>query len=83
MSYNAVGGEDSQEVSLKLGIDVPLSPSLTVYREVMHDLYWYFLLTLSQSFPVSERLSIDLSASAGYLVSTDSEEYPEVAKMGE
>jgi len=82
MSYNAVGGEDSQEVSLKLGIDVPLSPSLTVYREVMNDLYWYFLLTLSHSFPVSERLAIDLSASAGYLVSTDSEEYPEVGEDG-
>jgi len=78
MYYDMVGSDNSQEVSLTLGLNIPLSPTLTVYREIGHDLYWYFLLAVSHSLPLSERLSLDLSASAGYLVSTDAEEYPEV-----
>lgn len=80
--YDTVGSDDSQEVSLKLGLNTPLSPTLTIYREVGHELYWYFLLGISHSFTLSERLALALSASAGYLVSTNTEAYPEVDGEG-
>jgi hypothetical protein len=80
--YDVKDADDSQEVSLKLGLDVPLNPTLTVYREVGHGLYWYFLMGASHSFPLSDRLALDLSASAGYLISTDADKYPEIDGSG-
>jgi len=70
--------DDSQDVFLSLGLNTLFHPTVTVYKEVGHDLYWYFMLAASTSFPLLERLSLDLSASAGYLVGNDAEEYPEV-----
>ena len=76
--YDMHGSVDSQEVFLTLGLNTLLAPTLTVYKEVEHDLYWYFLLNISHSFPLTEKLSLDLSASASYLSSNDAEAYPEV-----
>lgn len=67
---------------LSLGLNTLLAPTLTAYKEVGHDLYWYFLLNISHSFPLSDKLSLDLSASASYLVSNDAVEYPEVDSDG-
>ncbi|NTW07123.1 MAG: hypothetical protein HGA29_04690 [Syntrophaceae bacterium] len=82
MYYDMDGSDYSQEVSLKLGLNIPLSPTLTVYREVGHSRYWYFLLGVSHSFPLAKRLALDLSASAAYLVSTDKTAYPKVDGEG-
>jgi hypothetical protein len=76
--YHLPDYEDTQEVYLSLGMNTLLAPTLTVYKEVGHDFYWYFLLDVSHSFPLSEKVSLDLSASASYLVSNDAVEYPEV-----
>lgn len=76
--YDMDSYDDSQDVYLSLGLNTLLAPTLTAYKEVGHDLYWYFLLNISHSFPFSEKLSLDLSASASYLVSNDAVEYPEV-----
>lgn len=76
--YDMDGGDDSQEVYLTVGLNTLLAPTLTVYREVGYDLYWYFLLSVSHSFPLTEKLSLDLSASASYLSSNNTKQYPEV-----
>ena len=82
-SYYDMGGyDDSQDVFLTLGLNILLQPTLTVYREVGRDLYWYFVLSVSHAFPLSERLSLELCASAAYLSSNDAEEYPEVDGSG-
>ncbi len=80
--YNTTETEDSQEVFLSLGLNTLLNPTLTVSKEVGHDLYWYFQLAVSHSFPLTKQLSLDLSAQAGYLISNDAEEYPEVGGDG-
>lgn len=80
--YEMHCSSDSQEVYLSLGLNTLLTPTLTVYKEVGHDLYWYLLLDVSHSFPLLQKLSLDLSASASYLVSNDAVEYPEVDRDG-
>lgn len=76
--YDMDGSDDSQEVYLTLGLNTLLAPTLTVYREVGYDLYWYFLMSISHSFPLTEKISLDLSASVSYLSSDNAGKYPEV-----
>lgn len=83
MYYDMVDEKNSQEVYLKVGLNVLLSPTFTVFKEVGNDLYTYFLIAVSHSFPLSKRLELSLSASAGYLLSNDAEEYPEIGNNGE
>jgi len=82
MYYDMDNCDDSQEIYLMLGLNTLLAPTLTVYREVDRGLYWYFVLSLSHAFPLSEKLSLELCASAAYLSSDDAEEYPEVDGSG-
>lgn len=73
------GGEDpkdSQEVYVSLGLNTPLSPTLTVYKEISHYKQWYFLLGVSHAFTLSEKVVLKLSASASYLKSEDADTYP-------
>ena len=74
--------DDSQDVYVSLGLNVLLNPTLTVYREVAHDLYWYLVLDISHEFPLTEKLSLELCASAAYLAGNDKDEYPEVDGEG-
>ncbi len=76
--YDMNGYDDSQDIFLTLGLNLPLRPSLTVYREVGNDLYWYLVLTVNHSVPLTEKLAVDLSASAAYLASGNRKEYPEI-----
>jgi len=80
--YGLDGVKDSQEVFLKLGLDTLLSPSLTAYRDVGTYPHWYFLLGISHSFEITEKVSLELSASASYLKSEDSDDYPEINSSG-
>lgn len=80
--YGLDGADDSEEVFLTLGLDTLLSPSLTAYRDVGTYPHWYFLLGVSHSFKVTEKVSLDLSASASYLKSKDSDDYPEINNSG-
>jgi hypothetical protein len=80
--YEMRNNSNSQEVYLSLGLSTLLAPTLTVYKEVGHDLYWYFLLAIHHSFPLSEKISLDLSAAASYLGSNDAGEYPKVDTNG-
>jgi hypothetical protein len=66
---------DSQEVFLTLGLDTILSPTLTAYKEIDHYHQWYFLLGVSHNIEFNKIISLKLSASASYLLSTDANTY--------
>jgi hypothetical protein len=72
----ATAPNDSQEVFLTLGLDTLLSPTLTAYKEIDHYHQWYFLLGLSHTFTLHERVGLKLAASASYLKSEDAVTYP-------
>jgi hypothetical protein len=58
---------ENQELFLTLAPELPLNPSFSVYGEVEAGTSWYFSLTLSHSFNVYRRWSLELSGSGGYL----------------
>jgi hypothetical protein len=66
---------DSQEVFLTLGLDTLLSPTLTAYKEIDHYHQWYFLLGISHTFALHERVGLKLAATASYLKSEDAGTY--------
>jgi len=76
--YDMDSDTDSQDVYLTLGLNIPLNPTITVYREIGHDLYWYFVFSLNHTFQFSDKLSLELCASAAYLSSNNAKKYPEV-----
>lgn len=69
---------DSQEVYASLGLNTLLSPTLTVYKEISHYKQWYFLLGASHTFALHDKVGLKLAASASYLKSEDSDDYPEI-----
>jgi hypothetical protein len=74
--------DDSQELFVNLGFDVPLAPALTVYRDFDSYEHWYILLGLSHVFELSDNVSLELAASGSYLLSEDEEAYPEIGDNG-
>ena len=64
------GGLDSEantvEIYGKVGLDVPLSPELSVYYDVDKIKGAYIEANVSHSLPASETISIDLGATAGF-----------------
>jgi hypothetical protein len=58
-----------------LGLDTILSPTLTAYKEIDHYHQWYFLLGVSHNIEFNKIISLKLSASASYLLSTDANTY--------
>jgi len=64
------GGLDSEantvEIYGKVGLDVPLSPELSVYYDVDKIKGAYIEANVSHSLPASEKISIDLGAAAGF-----------------
>lgn len=69
--YALEGVDDSQEVYVSGSLDFPLTPTLTVYREVAHLPGWYFKLGVSHSVGLPKGMSLDLAGSVGYLLSED------------
>jgi len=80
--YGLDGCDDSQELFLSLGLDTLLSPSLTVYKDIDGYPHWYFLLGISHSFAITEKVALELSASVSYLKSEDEDDYPEISDSG-
>jgi Bacterial protein of unknown function (Gcw_chp) len=64
------GGLDSEantvEIYGKVGLDVPLSPELSIYYDVDKIKGAYIEANVSHSLPASESISIDLGATAGF-----------------
>jgi hypothetical protein len=81
--YALDAADDSQEFYLSLGLDVLLSPTLTVYREFAHYTSWYILLGISHSFELMDWMALDLSGSVSYLYSLDEDAYPEIGSYCE
>lgn len=70
--YGLNGVDDSQEIYLKTKLDVFLSPTLTIYREVAHLPGWYLNLGIGHSIQLSGGITLDLAGSVGYYHSDDS-----------
>ena len=61
---------DIHELFLTVGLNTPLSPTLTVYRDIDHYRNWYLLLGLSHTYEFNKVVSLKLEATASYLAST-------------
>ena len=69
--YGLDGVDDSEEVYLSVGMDILLSPTLTIYREIAHLPGWYLNLGISHSFDLPKGMSLDLAGTVGYYCSDD------------
>ena len=67
---------DSEEVFITLGLNTLLTPTLTAYKEIDHYHQYYFLLGISHTFEFNKTISLQLGASASYLLSNDANTYP-------
>ncbi|MBN1380194.1 MAG: hypothetical protein JXA41_00815 [Deltaproteobacteria bacterium] len=67
---------DSQELFLSVGLNTILAPTLTVYKDIGHYHAWYFLLGISHEIALNQMVSLNITATAGYLLSTDASAYP-------
>lgn len=76
LNRDAPDRNDSQEIFASLSLNTLLTPTLTVYKEIDHYRNWYFTLGISHGFELSKKVSLNLAATAGYLLSTDASSYP-------
>ena len=54
---------------LKIGGNVLLSPTLSIYREIANYPGWYLNLGISHSFNLTKEITLDLGAGIGYQIS--------------
>jgi hypothetical protein len=78
--YALDGMDDSQEVFFSVGLDVLLSPTLTVYREIYHLPGWYLSFGISHTVELPKGLTLDLSGSVGAYISDDEDTFVAVDK---
>jgi hypothetical protein len=69
--YGLDGIDDAEEIYLSVSLDVLLSPTLTVYREIADLQGWYFRFGISHSFSLPKEITLDLAGSMGYYYSED------------
>jgi len=69
--YALEGLNDTQEIYASIGLDLPASPTLTVYRDIDAAPGWYIALDISQAIDLGEKLSLGLGAKVSYLVVDD------------
>lgn len=70
--YGLDAATDSQELYASVTVNTFLSPTITIYREIAHMPSWYINVGISHSLPITDKISLDLAASAGYYYSDDS-----------
>ena len=61
--------KDTQEIFGSVGLNVLLSPTLTVYRDISAFPGWYINLGVSHSIEIVDKITFDLAGSAGYYYS--------------
>jgi hypothetical protein len=76
LNRDAPDRNDAQDLFASVALDTLLTPTLTVYKEIDHYRNWYFTLGISHGFELSKMISLNLAATAGYLLSTDADTYP-------
>ena len=82
--YDLAGvGSDTQEVYAGLCLDTLLAPTLTVYRDFDAAAGWYITLGVSHSFPITEKLSLDLGAQVSYWDVDDEDTYADPDDPGD
>ena len=59
--------KDPQEIYGTLGLDVMLAPTLSIYRDITSIATTYYTLGISHSFPLTDKISLDLGAQGSYL----------------
>lgn len=72
------GDDDTTEIYFYIGYDVILAPTFTAYYDVDSVEGWYLTFDVSHSFAldfISEKLSLDLGASVGYMDSDQAMAY--------
>ena len=67
---------DSQELFVSLAGNIPLAPTLTVYKEIDHYHQWYILFGVSHTFELTKSVGLKLAGSVSYLKSEDASTYP-------
>lgn len=70
--------DDSQELFASASLNLPLKPTLTIYREMAHYPSWYLTAKLSHTVEFSNDITLDLSGTAAYLLSDDFGGYPKI-----
>jgi len=61
---------DAQELFVSLSLNTLLSPTMTIYKEVSHYRNWFAIFGLCHVFELNSMVSLKLTASASYLLST-------------
>lgn len=69
--YALDNANDTEEVYLSACLDVLLSPTLTIYRDINELPGWYLNLGISHSFQLPHDITLDLAGSVGYYYSDD------------
>ncbi len=70
--YYALEGHDAEELYASVcATALPLSPTLTVYRDITEFIGWYLNLGVSHSFDLGHDITLDLAGSVGYYESDD------------
>lgn len=64
--YALDGTADTQEIYGDITVDTLLSPTLAVYRDIDSFEGWYITLAVSHSIAMTDTISLDLGAKAGY-----------------
>lgn len=65
--YYALDGiDDSEELYVSAALDILLSPTLTIYREIAHTPSWYINFGISHSIELPQGMSLDLGGSLSY-----------------
>ena len=59
--------KDPQEIYGTLGLDVLLAPTFSIYWDITSIATTYYTLGISHSFPLSEKMSLELGAQGSYL----------------
>ncbi len=67
--------DDTQEFFASAGLNVLLTPTLTVYRDTDSYQGWYTTLAISHSFPVHGDITLDLGAQGSYLAADEASTY--------
>lgn len=76
--YGLDSVDDSQELFASASLNLPLKPTLTIYREMAHYPSWYITARLSHTVEFGNDITLDLSGTAAYLLSDDSAGYPKI-----
>ncbi len=73
--YALDNSDDSQEIYVALSKEMLLTPTLTIYRDYDSFPGWYITAAIGHSFTLSEAISLDLGAKAGYLMADEETTY--------